>query len=186
MDQYAIESTLREKLPMLSIQELEGFPADNYTNFIKHYNNGIIHLLTAYDPNAFTLIATRAELIMHYFLTGSPALISVILIVTSIVQGNIWLLLGIPLAFLGFAFTIPGLMRSIGYILLLIVVGLAIYNWFRGFSTVAYILSAYAVSNILVYMARLQCSMTLIDAALKSEIILVWLYMKGSLLIENK
>ena len=186
MDMFAIESALREKLPTCFVQDLEGFPSDSYSTFLAQHKTGQLHLLTAYDSDAFNLLATRAELTMHYILTWSPALVSVVLVVASVVQWNFWLLLGIPLALLGLFLTTPGIMRSFGYTLLLIIGGLAVYNWVRGNFTAAYILSAYAVSNFLGDVAREQCSMTLIEATLKSELVLVWLYLKGSIRIRQK
>jgi len=186
MDLFAVESALREKLPNRSVQNLEGFPSNSYSDFLIQHKARQLHLLTAYDPEAFNLLATPAELTIHYILTWSPALFSVVLVVVSVVQWNFWLLLGIPLAFLGLLLSTPGLMKRFGYTLLLILGGLAIYNWVRGNYTAAYILSAYAASNFLVEVAREQCSMTLIDVVLKSELILVWLYLKGSISIKQK
>jgi hypothetical protein len=186
MDLFEVESVLREKLSVHSVQDLEKFPSDSYSNFLTQHKTGQLRLLTTYDSEAFNLLATRAEMSMHYILTWSPALVSIVLVATSIAQWNFYLLLGIPLALLGFLFTTPGLIRSFGYTLLLIVGGLAVYNWVRGNSTAAYILSAYAASNFLVDVAREQCSLTLIGAVLKSELVLVWLYLKGSLRIKEK
>ena len=186
MDLFDVESFLREKLSVHSVQDLELFPSDSYSSFLAQHKAGRLRLLTTYDSDTFNLLATRAELLLHSILIWSPVLVSVVLVVASIVEWNFCLLLGIPLALLGFLLTTPGLMRSFGYTLLLIFGGLAVYNWIRGNITAAYILSAYATSNFLVDVAREQCSMTVVDAALKSELVLVWLYLKGSIRIKEK
>ena len=185
MDLAAIEASLRERLPTGSIQNLEGFPSDSYSDFLTQHRAGQLKVLTAYDSGAFQVLASRGRLTMHYILTWSPAVVALALVVSSIAQRNFWLLLGVPLAFFGFFFTTPGLMRRFGYTLLLIVGGSAVYSWFQGNHTAAYILGAYAVPNFLVDVARWQCDTTIREAIGRSEIVLVWLYLKGSVLVKK-
>jgi len=123
---------------------------------------------------------------MHYILICSPFLVSFALIVASIAQWNFWLLLGVPLALLGFFFTTPGVMRGFGSWLLVLVVAGAAYNWFYGSRTTAYVLGAYAVSNFLTNVAREQCDMVIRGAVEKSEIVLVWLYLKHTVMLKSK
>jgi hypothetical protein len=122
---------------------------------------------------------------MHYVLTWSPFLVSIALILASMIQWNFWLLLGIPLAFLSLVFTTPGLMKKFGYSLLLIAGGVAFYNFFLGSRTTAYIFGAYAVPNFLADVARNQCDLIIRDAIGKSEIVLIWLYLKGTIILKN-
>lgn len=185
MELTALEATLRERLPTTSVQKLEGFPCGSYSEFLTEHRSGRLRVLTAYDNRAFEAIASGGELVMHYLLTWSPALVSVALVVVSIVQRNFWLLIGVPLAFLGIFLTIPGLMRRLGYPLLLVVAGLAVYNWFQGNRTAAYVLGAYAVVKFFVDVARQQCSTILVEAIGNSEIVLVWLYLKGSVILKK-
>lgn len=185
MELIALEAALREKLPTSSVQKIEGFPYDSYSDFLTQHRSNQLQVLTAYDPGAFDALASTSKRMMQYALTWSPALVVIALVVASITQSNFWLLLGIPLAFFGFLLTTPGLMRSFGSLLLLVVGGTVVYSWFQGNRTAAYVLGAYAVSNFLVSVARRQCDMTLREAIGKSEIVLVWLYLKGSVVLKK-
>ncbi len=186
MELAALEAALHEKLSVSSVQNLDGFPCGSYSDFLTEHKSGQLQVLTAYDQDAFNAIASGGERIMHYLLTWSPALVSVCVVVASIVQRDFWLLLGVPLAFLGFFLTTPGVMRSFGYPLLLVVSGSAVYSWFQGNRPAAYVLGAYAVSNFLVDAARQQCNLTLREAIGKSELVLVWLYLKGSVVLKRR
>jgi hypothetical protein len=186
MELIALEAALREKLSASSVEKIEGFPCDSYSDFLTQHRSNQLHVLTAYDPGAFDAVASTSERMMQYLLTWSPALVVIALIVVSITQSSFSLLLGIPLAFLGFLLTTPGAMRSFGSLLLLVVSGTAVYSWFQGNRTVAYVLGAYAASNFLGSVARQQCDMALREAIGRSEIVLVWLYLKGSVVIKKR
>src|SRR5437773_10726960 len=111
MELAALEAALREKLPTSSVQKLDGFPCDSYSDFLIQRRSGQLQVLTAYDHGAFEAVASTAERMMHYALTWSPALVAIALVVASISQSNFWLLLGIRLAFLGFLIITPGFVR---------------------------------------------------------------------------
>jgi hypothetical protein len=133
MEWAALEAALREKLPTSSVQKLDGFPCDSYSDFLHNTDPANSRCFTAYDHGAFEAVPSTTERMMHYVLTWSPALVAPALVATALVvapQSNFWLLLGIPLAFSGFLLTTPGLMRSFGYLLLLVIGGSAVYNWF--------------------------------------------------------
>lgn len=76
-------------------------------------------------------------------------------------------------------------MRSFGYPLLLVIGGSTVYIWFQGNRTAAYVLGAHAAANFLVDVARQQCDMTLREAIGRPEIVLVWLYLKGSVVLKK-
>lgn len=185
MELAAIEVGLRQELGVKSVQDLEGFPSASYSEFLTQYKAGRLQVHTKYDHSAFHVLASSGHRLMHYVLTGSPVLVSLALVLASITQWNFWLLLGVPLAFLGLLFTTPGLMRSFGYGLLLIVGGLALYSYFQGSRTTAYVLSAFAVPNFLADVARQQCDLIIRDAIGKSQIVLVWLYLRGTVVLKN-
>jgi len=185
MELAAIEAALREELLARSVQDLKGFPSINYSEFLTQHRAGRLQVLTRDNPSAFQVLASSGQRIMHYILTGSPVLVSLVLVAASIAQWNFWLLLGVPLAFFGLLFTTPGLMRSFGYALLLVAGGLAVYNWLQGNRTAAYILGTYALPNFLVDVARQQCDMIIREAIGKSEIILVWLYLRGTVVLKK-
>jgi hypothetical protein len=186
MNLAAIESTLRKELPARSVQDIEGFPCGGYSDFLRQRKSGQLRVLTTYDPDAFGVLATPIQLTINLLLSWAPALLSLALLMASFFQWNFWLLLGIPLALLGFLLTTPGLMRSFGYTLLLIAMGLAIYYLVRGNYTAVYILGAFVASNFLGAVVREQCNLILSDAVSRSELVLVWLYLKGSVLVEHR
>jgi hypothetical protein len=185
MQLAALEVALLEKLSLTTVQGIEGFPCSNYSAFLMERQAGRVQVLTRYDPDAFHMLASGIERFMHYLLTSSPILVSMSLVITAIVQRNFWLLLGVPLAILAYLITAPGLMRSFGYRLGFVVAVFAVYSWFQGNRTTAYVLGAYAIASFLVDVARQQCSMILTVAIEKSEIVLVWLCLKGSVVLKK-
>jgi hypothetical protein len=123
---------------------------------------------------------------MHYALTWSPAWIGVALIALSLIWSNFWLLIGIPLAFLGFLFSNPAFTKTLGGSVLLGAVVLAVFALFRGNYTSALLAGAYGVSNYLTSVARTQCDVIVRRAIQKSELVLVWLYLKRTVVIVPK
>ncbi len=123
---------------------------------------------------------------MYYGLTWSPVLISAVLVIASFWTGNFWLLGGIPLAFVGMLLSTPAFMKSIGSLVLIVSFIVTVYSWFQGDATTVGVLGAYVAGNYLPSVARTQCDMIIRDAIRRSELVLVWLHMQGSVVIRPR
>jgi hypothetical protein len=80
--------------------------------------------------------------------------------------------------------SIPGFMRSIGRWLNRALAILVIYFWYQGAVTSAFLLLSYLGPNLLCHAARHHCRMVFVKAAAESELVLVWLFRKGTLFPE--
>jgi len=128
-------------------------------------------------------VAGGGDKALHYALTWSPFLIAAGCVVAAVMLSSFWPVLGVPLAFVGMFLSIPGFMRSIGIWLNRVLLVL-IYLWYQGSVISALLVFSYVGSNFLCHIARHHCRLVLVRATAESELVLVWLFRKGSLVAD--
>lgn len=180
----ALESSLRKALPVHSVGQLEKFPFKTHAEFVQAMQHGRVHVLTAFDSGAMIAVAGGGDKALHYALTWSPFLIAAGCVVAAVLLSSFWPVLGVPLAFVGMFLSIPGFMRSIGIWLNRILLLLLIYLGYQGSVVSALLVFSYLAPNFLCHVARHHCRLVLVRAAEESELVLVWLFRKGSLVAE--
>jgi hypothetical protein len=182
-DLAQIDEALRQKLSIRSVTALEGFPCGSYRDFVERAKNGSLEILTAFNPSAVPCLGSSGERAMYYVLTWSPALVSAVLVILAIMMGEFWLLLGIPLAFLGFLLSTPAFMKSMGSVIAIAALVATVYAWFQGNRMTAIMIGAYLAANYLTSVARTQCDMIIREAIQRSEPVLIWLYLQRSVVL---
>jgi len=181
MPSPGLEAALQKALPIHTVGELEKFPFKTYPEFLKAVEDRRVELLTAFDPGAVTALGSGGDKALHYAMTWSPFLAAVGCVVAAFVLPSFMVLLGVPLAFLGMFLSLPGFMRSIGIWLNRFLLILLIYLWTQGDVTASLLVLSYVGPNFLCHAARHHCRMVLVRAATQSELVLVWLFRKDSL-----
>ncbi len=181
-----IEQQLIEAGRNISVKDSDDIPFADYHEFVDLEKAGKIKISSAYDGDLVKEFGGKTATIMHIFLVWSPALFAIASIAFSYVLSNYWLLVGVPLAILGFFLSTPAFMKGIGS---LIAIGTLIYfaySCYTGKYTNAVIVGSYALSNFFVYVAREQCRMIIHETIIQSEPIFVWLYKNGRILIRRE
>ena len=181
-----IEAMLRAILPGLTVSQLEDFPCTSYREFLDAHRNGKVEVLTRFDGETVDVLGTGAEKFMHYALSWTPFFIAVALLILSFVLWNFWLLVGIPLALLGFFLSSPVAMKSIGSPVLLVVGIYFVYSWIEGHQTATFLSGAYAVSTFLLGVSRKYCDTIARRAIEKSELVLIWLVLKKVVIVRAR
>lgn len=184
MPTEGLEAALLKALPVHTVGELEKFPFKTYSEFIQAMEQRRVSVLTAFDPGALMALAGSGDKALHYALTWSPFLAAGGCLIAAFMLPSLWLLLGVPLAFVGMFLSIPGFMRSIGLWLNRALAVLVIYFWYQGAVSSALLVLSYLGPNLLCHAARHHCRMVFVRAAAESELVLVWLFQKGTLVPE--
>ena len=185
-DLKQINEVLSRNLPVQSVAALDGFPFGSYSAFLEEHKNGRVEILTAFNPAVVPNLGSSSERALYQILTWSPALVAAVLVVLSVAMGDFWLLIGIPLAGLGFLLSTPFFMKSIGSTVAIAAVTFVIYAWFQGYPTAAIIVGAYYAANYLTSVARTQCDMIASEAVQHSELVLIWLYSNRSVILRSR
>jgi hypothetical protein len=180
------EHRLRTTLPIHSVAELEDFPCANYAEFLDANRTGRVEVLTRYDPETVDALGSGGEKFMHYALAWTPALIALALVIFSLILWNFWLLLGIPLAAVGFFFSSPAVMRGFGSPVLLLLGAYFIYSCIKGHQIAAFLSGAYALSNFLAGVSREYCNSIARRVIEQSELLLVWLALKKVVIVRRR
>ncbi len=181
MPREGLEAALRKALPVQSVSQLEKFPFKTHAEFIRAMGERRVEVLTAFDSSALVVLANEGEKAIHYVLTWSPFLTAAACLVAAVMLSTVWPLLGVPLTVVGMFLSIPGFMRSVGRWLNRGLLLLLIYFWYQGSVTSALLVFSYLCPNFLCNLARHHCRAILVRSAAESELILVWLFQKGSL-----
>lgn len=185
MNTRVLEDELREKLSIEEVGSLEAFPFRTYSEFLEAIRVGSARLRTRYDSHAFGVLATTAQTVIHYVLITFPFIIGLASVVGALVTSRYILLLGLPLAVLGFLLSVPGVMRGIGGVALLISIAATVYSMYSGRATAACLWGSYATSNLLTNLGRDECDEVFQAAAVRSELVLVWLHLRGAIKVER-
>ena len=107
MNSSKIESILKTSLPIQTVSQLEDFPFKSYSEFLEAHSSGQAQLLTRFDSEASEVLGTSKQRAFFFFLTNAPILVAIAILILSFILWNFWLLLGIPLAFIGIFFSSP-------------------------------------------------------------------------------
>lgn len=186
------ENKLQKESPINSVeklaQQIEGFPCTSYSDFLSKYEKKRIIVDTeVYDDKVFMTLALciygrwlgLLSIISHALLMYLPFIIAISFIIASVIQHNILLITGVPLAVFGFFHTSPIFLKKSYYKPLHIAIILLIaYSFVSGHLTTAYILGAYSVSNTSTLIVRAQCYALIKEAVLRSELIFISLYLR--------
>jgi len=183
MSLESIEMELREKIGDLSVSEMDDIPFEDYKEFLDLHKSNQIKIGVQYDGDLVNYFGSKCEVIMHFILVWAPLFISIALIVMAILSSNYIIILGIVLALLGFILSSPFLMKGIGYSIEFLGFIAFIYFCFKNF-TAATIIGSYVFSNFFINVAREQCRMIVHETILKSELVFVWLFMRGIINIQ--
>ena len=181
-----IEQELRELNRITAVENADDIPFSDYEEFVGLEKAGKIRIASAYDGDLVYSLGGKAEAIMHALLVWSPALIAIASVVFSFILSTFWLLVGVPLAILGFLLSTPAFMKGIGSLIAIAALLYFGYSCYTGNYRNAVIVGSYAMSNFFVYVAREQCRMIIHRTILKSEPIFVWLYKNGRILISKE
>lgn len=181
-----IEQELRELNRIISVENAEDIPFSGYKEFLELEKAGKLRIASAYDGDLVYSFGGKAEAIMHALLVWSPVLFAIASVVFAFILSNFWLLVGIPLALLGFFLSTPAFMKGVGSVIALGTLIYFGYSCYTGNYGNAVIVGSYALSNFFVYVAREQCRMIIHRTILISEPIFVWLYKNGRILINRE
>lgn len=175
-----LEEFFRETLPVYTVGALEGFPSKSYTDFLDAESNGRIEVLAKYDPEALSVLTTGAQRALHYLLASGAFLVLGADVVLAVVLRDPWLFLGAPLALLGFFLSVPGFMRTLGLWLNRGLIALLLYLWYEGARTPPLLVASYLVANFAAHAARHHCRLVFLNGIARSELVLVWLFLRGT------
>jgi len=181
-----IEQQLREAGRNITVEDTDDIPFSDYLEFIGLEKAGKLRIASAYDGDIVNEFGGKAEIIMHYLLLWSPVLFAIASVAFAFILSNFWLLVGIPLALLGFFLSTPAFMKGVGGVIALGTLIYFGYSCYAGNYGSAVIVGSYALSNFFVYVAREQCRMIIHRTILISEPIFVWLYKNGRILINRE
>jgi hypothetical protein len=115
---------------------------------------GRVEILTAYDAMALAVLGTSGEKAFNNLLTWRPFLTMAVGVVLTIRFRSPSMLLGIPLAFIGMALSIPGFMRTYGIWLNRFLTLLLLYLFFDGRLVSAVLVGSYLLPKVLTHGAR--------------------------------
>jgi len=181
-----VEQELRELNRIIAVENADDIPFSDYSEFLELEKAGKVRIASAYDGDLVFSLGGISEAVMHVLLVWSPALFAIGSVVFAFILSNFWLLVGVPLAFLGFLSSTPAFMKGIGSSIAIVALLYFGYSCITGNYRNAVIVGAYALSNFFVYVAREQCRMIIHRTILKSEPIFVWLYTNRRILIERE
>ena len=181
-----IEQQLIEAGRDISVKESDDIPFSDYNEFIELEKAGKIRIASAYDGDLVNEFGGKAEIIMHYLLVWSPVIFAIASVAFAFILSNYWLLIGVPLAILGFLLSTPAFMKGIGSLIALGTIIYFVYSCYTGKYANAVIAGSYALSNFFVYVAREQCRMIIHETIIQSEPIFVWLYKNNRILIRRE
>ncbi|MBC8459156.1 MAG: hypothetical protein H8D67_14275 [Deltaproteobacteria bacterium] len=181
-----IEQQLREAGGNITVVETDDIPFSDYHEFLNLEKAGKVRIASAYDGDLVNEFGGKAAIIMHYLLVWSPVLFAMASVAFSFILSNYWLLVGVPLAILGFLLSTPAFMKGIGSFIALGTLIYFVYSCYAGKYANAVIAGSYALSNFFVYVAREQCRMIIHETIIQSEPIFVWLYKNGRILIKRE
>ena len=114
-----IEQQLIEAGRKISVKDSDDIPFSDYDEFLNFEKARKVRIASAYDGDLVNEFGGKAEIIMHYLLVWSPVLFAIASIVFSFILSNYWLLVGVPLAILGFLLSSPAFMKGIGSLIAL-------------------------------------------------------------------
>ena len=181
-----IEQQLIEAGREISVKDSDDIPFTDYDEFLNFEKARKVRIASAYDEALVNEFGGKAEIIMHYLLVWSPVLFAIASIVFSFILSNYWLLVGVPLAILGFLLSTPAFMKGIGSLIALGTLIYFVYFVYSGKYANAVIAGSYALSNFFVCVAREQCRMIIHETIIQSEPIFVWLYKNERILIKEE
>ena len=179
-----LQETLREKLSVHRVEELEEFPFKDYSEFIDAQNEGRVEVLTGEDPELFGALAGPRAKWANRFMGWSPFLVAGACVLGWWQFRNASLLVGVPLACIGAVLSARAFMRSVGLWLNRGLLGVGfylLYQLYQGTPTGAVLVASYLVPNYLYHWRRHVCRRIFLKAAAESELILVWLFSRGQL-----
>ncbi|MBF0593887.1 MAG: hypothetical protein HQL22_02850 [Candidatus Omnitrophica bacterium] len=181
-----LEDLLRDKLTVKSVSGLEKFPCANYAEYLAQDKAGQLDVLTAYDGEVVNILGLPVEKFMHIALSWAWILIALIMLILAFMKWNFFLLIGVPLALLGFMFSSPASMKAFGNTLVLVVTVYCIFSWVKGNQIAALLSGSYALSNYLTCVCRTYCDIVIRRSIDKSELVLVWLVLKRCVVVYPK
>jgi hypothetical protein len=180
-----LDAALRKAVsPHTVVRGLEKFPFQDYSEFLEADRNGRVEILTAYDAPALAVLGTSGEKALNNLLTWSPFLTMAVDVVLTVIFRSPSMLLGIPLAFLGMVLSIPGFMRTYGIWLDRFLTILLLYFLSGGWRVSAVLVGSYLLPNVLTHAARHHCRGVFVSRIRDSEIALLWLFRKGSVVLK--
>lgn len=181
-----IEATLRASLPIQTVSQLEDFPYGSYSEFLEAQRSGQVHLRTRFDAETSDVLGTSTEKRVYLFAVNAPVVVAGAILILSFVLWNFWLLLGIPLAFVGLSFSSPFVMKTFGKALLIVSSICFVVSLVAGYHTIMLLIGAYVASNVLTCAAR-EYSMNIAEKAIaQSELVLIWLVLKKVVIVRPK
>lgn len=181
-----IETTLRASLPIQTVSQLEDFPYGSYSEFLEAHRSRQVELLTRFDAETSEVLGTSTERYIYLFIVNAPLLVAGAIFILSFVLWNFWLLLGIPLAFIGLSFSSPFIMKTFGKALLIVTSICFVISLINGYHTTMLLIGAYVTSNFLTYAAR-EYSMNIAENAItQSELVLIWLVLKKVVIVRPR
>ncbi|MBF0121691.1 MAG: hypothetical protein HQK79_22905 [Desulfobacterales bacterium] len=184
MSLEAIETELKAKIGDQSVSEIDEIPFNNYEEFLELHKSNQIKIGVQYDGDLVTYFGSKGEVIMHTILVCSPLFISLALVVLAIFTSNYLILCGIPLTLLGFILSSPFFMKGIGSAITFWGFIAFVYFCFKNL-TIANLIGSYIFSNFFTTVAREQCRMIVHETILKSELVFIWIYMRGIINIQR-
>ena len=180
------ERILLEKIDIKSVSALKKFPCASYQEYLDQDKKGQLDTLTNYDIDVVMKLGHPFEKIIHFIFCWAWFLIALFMLVLAFIKWNFLFLLGAPIAYVGFFFSVPGPMKVFGNLLLVFMTACCIFCWIKNYETAALLSGAYALSNFLTCFCRKHCDIIIRRSIDKSEIVLVWLVLKGSVVVFPK
>lgn len=168
-----------------SIGQLENFPYSDIVEIKDAVANKSISIFADYDTDVLTTFSTGIDRKAHNFWLSIPFLIVIFLIIYAIYSSNYYLLIGIPLAIIGFFGSSPHLKYRPG----MYAISFALFIFFIVKSNqTGYILSAsFLFSLWATITARGICTTAIQNCSLESPILFTYMFRKKIILVfDNK
>lgn len=182
-----LEFQLKRKLKWKTIKEIPDFPFTDFADVRKSVNSREYTIGIDFDVSnnlARWLYGRMYSFTAATFLL-TPVYFTVALIIGSIIWKDYWLLIGIPLTFIGFA--LGSVYRNRSKLVTLTLISILIYSLWSGFGTIALLVLVFLIPRWLNNFISYHNQDKLIEVALNSEITFIGLYQLGQLGIkENK
>jgi len=178
----SIKEDLEKEIGINKISELKNFSFQNFEEFRKAYHDNKISLASDYSYDKLMIYATKSEIVMHHIWIGLPILIIIFNILFAIFSKNWIILFGCLTALLGNLTSSPHFKprNTLTSISIIAFIAFIFIEW-----KIALIIGSFTLSIMFTMLARETYKQVIIDRAMYSETLFIWLFVGGTLLVRD-
>jgi len=188
MNLYDIEKEITPKLKWGKIEEIPSFPAKSFEELKRMIQSQTLQI--GADFSTSNLLAEslygKAYANFHYFLTWIPIIIAVLSLILAFILGNYWFIVGVPLSLSSMILANPyNPFKHLMTLLALILILVSGYGIWNQNETLSYLPIFFIIPFFIIRLLYNMNQKKLINTALRSEQLLIYLYQTHSLYLKD-